>query len=131
MSQAEATGFVVNANIQQLIFPAKTSLKAQKQLCLSTTALFCRQQRDLRFSLSSDSGPQGQVRTSGKCVLVLLQCGSVALPRAQLLLAKDKDNEIQRARSRGCGPCEIHAQVSAVAHQHVCRRHPMKQMRKR
>lgn len=64
-------------------------------------------------------------------VLVLLQPGSVSLPRAQLLPAKVKDNEVQPARSRGCGTCEIHAQVSAAAHQHIRRCHPMKKRRKK
>lgn len=82
------------------------------------------------FSLRSGSVPQGQICTCSKYVLVLLQCGSVSLPRAQLLLAKDKDNEIQPAKNRRCGACEIHAQVSAVAYQHICRRYPMKKTRK-
>lgn len=78
------------------------------------------------FSLRSGSGSRGQICTCSKSVLVLLQRGSVSLPRTQLLLAKDKDNEIQPARNRRCGACEIHAQISAAAYQHVCRRHPMK-----
>lgn len=82
------------------------------------------------FSLRSDSGPQGQICTCNKYVFVLLQRGSVSLPRAQLLLAKDKDNEIQPARNRRRGACEIPAQVSAVAHQHIRRRHPVKKTRK-
>lgn len=49
------------------------------------------------FRLRSDSGPQGQICPCSKYVLVLLQRGGVSLPRAQLLLAKDEDNETQPA----------------------------------
>ncbi|XP_039559702.1 phosphoinositide 3-kinase regulatory subunit 6 isoform X8 [Passer montanus] len=52
--------------------------------------------------------------------------GGVSLPRAQLLSAEDEDHEIQPSGNRRRGACEIPAQVSAAAHQHFCRSHPLK-----
>ncbi|XP_041261144.1 phosphoinositide 3-kinase regulatory subunit 6 isoform X3 [Onychostruthus taczanowskii] len=53
--------------------------------------------------------------------------GGVSLPRAQLLPAEDEDHEIQPSGNRRRGACEIPAQVSAAAHQHFCRSHPLKE----